>query len=118
MNVFGLSLCSCVHFSLPFRHINHINILICISSFYTLDKSIKKKIWKMLWFKKKGQPGHRTNFQKSIDQNQSFFLALIFLILFNMYMENKIKYYKICDIKYGIRFLFHEVFCLKLKFSV
>ena len=30
----------------------------------------------MLWFKKKkkkGQPGHRTNFQKSIDQNQSFF---------------------------------------------
>ena len=76
----------------------------------------------MLWFKKKkkkGQPGHRTNFQKSIEQNQSFFfLALIFLILFYMYMENKIKYYKICDIKYGIRFLFHEVFCLKLKFSV
>ena len=29
-------------------------------------------------------------------------------------MENKITYYKICDIKYGISFLFHEVFCLKL----
>ena len=30
----------------------------------------------MLWFKKKkkGPPGHRTNFQKSIDQNQSFFI--------------------------------------------
>ena len=29
----------------------------------------------MLWFqkKKKGPPGHQTNFQKSIDQNQSFF---------------------------------------------
>ena len=30
----------------------------------------------MLWFKKKkekGPPGHRTHFQKSIDQNQSFF---------------------------------------------
>ena len=27
----------------------------------------------MLWFKKKDPPGHRTNFQKSIDQNQSFF---------------------------------------------
>ena len=26
----------------------------------------------------------------------------------------KIKYYKICDIKYGIRFLLHEAFCLKL----
>ena len=30
------------------------------------------------------------------------------------HMENKINYYKICDIKYGIRFLFHKVFCLKL----
>ena len=31
----------------------------------------------MLWFKKKkkGPPGHRTNFQKSIDQNQSFFYS-------------------------------------------
>ena len=32
----------------------------------------------MLWFKKKKKkkspPGHRTNFQKSIDQNQSFFI--------------------------------------------
>ena len=31
----------------------------------------------MLWFKKKkkkGPPGHQTNFQKSIDQNQSFFI--------------------------------------------
>ena len=37
-----------------------------------------------------------------------------FLILFYMYMENKIKYYKICDIKCGIRFLFNEVLCLKL----
>ena len=73
----------------------------------------------MLWFKKKRKKVNRTNFQKSNDQNQSyFFLALIFLILFYMYMENKIKYYKICDIKYGIGFLFHEVFCLKLKFSV
>ena len=25
--------------------------------------------------KKKGPPGHRTNFQKSIDQNQSFFYS-------------------------------------------
>ena len=31
------------------------------------------------------------------------------------HMENKIKYSKICDIKYGIRFLFQEVFCLKLQ---
>ena len=34
----------------------------------------------MLWFKKqkkkeKGPPGHQTNFQKSIDQNQSFFYS-------------------------------------------
>ena len=31
----------------------------------------------MLWFKKKEKrsTGHRTNFQKSIDQNQSFFYS-------------------------------------------
>ena len=31
----------------------------------------------MLWFKKKkkGPPGHQTNFQKTIDQNQSFFYS-------------------------------------------
>ena len=43
-----------------------------------------------------------------------FCTMLIFLILFYMYVENKIKYYRIGDIKYGIRFLFHEIFCLKL----
>ena len=43
----------------------------------------------MLWFKKKkkGPPGHWTNFQKSIDQNQSFFFPglkpLFFENLFN-----------------------------------
>ena len=42
-----------------------------------------------------------------------FCTMLIFRILFYIYMENK-KIYKICDIKYGIRFLFHEIFCLKL----
>ena len=31
------------------------------------------------------------------------------------YMENKIKYYKICDIIYGIRFEFHKVLGLKLQ---
>ena len=37
----------------------------------------------MLWFKKKkkGQPGHRTNFQKSIDQNQSFFFPGLYFLL-------------------------------------
>ena len=43
-----------------------------------------------------------------------FCTMLIFLILFYIYMENKIIYYKICDIKYVEGFLFHEIFCLKL----
>ena len=47
---------------------------------------------------------------KSAKGKRFFFCTmLIFLILFYMYMENKI-----CDIKCGIRFLFHDVFCLKL----
>ena len=118
MNVFKLSFCSCVHFSLPFRHVNHINIIICISSFYTLHKSVKIRFGRfMLWFKKKKRATGPI-FKNQLNITKVFSLALIFPILFYMYMENKIKYYKICDIKYGIRFLFHEDFCLKLKFSV
>ena len=82
MNVFGLSLCSCVHFRLPFGHDTHINTgLIWISSFKTCSKIRFGRF--MLWFKKrKGQLGYRTNFQKSIDQNQRFFfLALLFYLI-------------------------------------
>ena len=52
MNVFGLSFCSCVHFSLPFRHDTHINTgLIWISSFKICSKIRFGRF--MLWFKKK-----------------------------------------------------------------
>ena len=52
MNVFGLSLCSCVHFSLPFWHDNHINTgLFCVSSFKTCWKIRFGRF--MLGFKKK-----------------------------------------------------------------
>ena len=44
-----------------------IGIHVCMLAFIRFGKF-------RLWFQKK--PGHRTNFQKSIDQNQSFFLAL------------------------------------------
>ena len=47
----------------------------------------------MLWFKKKkkGPPGHRTNFQKSIDQNQSFFFPGLITFLLNMMNAKKIN---------------------------
>ena len=41
-----------------------------------------------------------------------FYFYFYFAPRFKIY---KIKYYKICDIKYGIRFEFHKVLGLKLQ---
>ena len=45
--------------------------------------------------KKKGPPGHRTNFQKSVDQNQSFFIPGL-----NALLEFA---------SFGDAFLFHKI---------
>ena len=51
-----------LHLTTPGCHLC-IDILLCMLTFIRLGKF-------RLWFKKKRLPGHRTNFQKSIDQNQ------------------------------------------------
>ena len=53
------------HMTRPGRHLC-IAIHLCMLTFNRFRKF-------RLWFKKKRLLGHRTNFQKSVDQNQSFF---------------------------------------------